>query len=76
MGDFNMEPDNQILSPIMQALQDAAKFFSEPKLSFPSDAPNVKIDYIFVSDDLKVEHADIPEIISSDHRPHVAIVEL
>ena len=76
MGDFNMEPDNQILNPIMQDLQDTAKFFSTYKLSFPSDTPKVKIDYIFVSKDLKVEYADIPEIISSDHRPHVATIEL
>lgn len=76
MGDFNMEPDNQILNPIMQGLQDTAKFFSTYKLSFPSDTPKVKIDYIFVSKDLKVEYADIPEIISSDHRPHVATIEL
>ena len=27
-------------------------------------------------DILKVEYADIPEIISSDHRPHVATIEL
>ena len=76
MGDFNMEPDNQILDPIMQGLQDTAKFFSTNKLSFPSDTPKVKIDYIFVSKDLKVEYADIPEVISSDHRPHVATIEL
>ena len=76
MGDFNMEPDNQILDPIMQSLQDTAKVFSTYKLSFPSDTPKVKIDYIFVSKDLKVEYADIPEIISSDHRPHVATIEL
>ena len=76
MGDFNMEPDNQILNPIMQGLQDTAKFFSTYKLSFPSDTPKVKIDYIFVSEDLKVEYADIPEIISSDHRPHVATIDL
>ena len=76
MGDFNMAPDNQILNPIMQGLQDTAKFFSTYKLSFPSDTPKVKIDYIFVSKDLKVEYADIPEIISSDHRPHVATIEL
>ena len=76
MGDFNMEPDNQILNPIMQSLQDTAKVFSTYKLSFPSDTPRVKIDYIFVSKDLKVEYADIPEIISSDHRPHVATIEL
>ena len=75
MGDFNMEPDNPILNPIMQKLYDTAQAFSAPKLSFPSDTPTVKIDYIFVSKDLKVQFADIPEIVSSDHRPHVATIE-
>lgn len=76
MGDFNMEPDNPILNPIMQKLHDTAKDFSAPKLSFPSDTPGVKIDYIFASKDLNVLCADIPAIISSDHRPHVATIEL
>jgi endonuclease/exonuclease/phosphatase family metal-dependent hydrolase len=76
LGDFNMEPDNPILHPIMQSLNDTAKAFSTPKFSFPSDNPRVKIDYIFVSEDLKVQSADIPEIVSSDHRPHVATIEL
>ncbi len=76
MGDFNMEPDNPILSPIMHRLYDTAQNFSSPKLSFPSDTPTVKIDYIFVSKDLKVQYADIPEIVSSDHRPHLATIEL
>lgn len=76
MGDFNMHPDNPTLAPIMQRLYDTAQNFSSPKLSFPSDAPTVKIDYIFVTDDLEVESADIPEIVSSDHRPHVATIEV
>lgn len=76
MGDFNMQPDNPMLAPIMQRLYDTAQNFSSPKLSFPSDAPTVKIDYIFVTDDLEVESADIPEIVSSDHRPHVATIDV
>ena len=76
MGDLNMEPDNPILNPIMQSLYDTAQNFSAPKLSFPSDTPRMKIDYIFVSKDLKVESADIPDIISSDHRPHIATIVL
>jgi endonuclease/exonuclease/phosphatase family metal-dependent hydrolase len=76
MGDLNMEPNNPILAPIMQKLYDTAQLFSAPKLSFPSDAPRMKIDYIFVSHDLKVECADIPEIVSSDHRPHTATIEV
>ena len=76
MDDFNMEPDNPILGPVMQSLHDTAKDFSTPKFSFPSDTPSVKIDYIFVSKDLKVQCADIPEIISSDHRPYIVTIEL
>ncbi len=76
MGDFNMEPNNPILIPIVQRLYDTSHDFSSPKLSFPSDTPTVKIDYIFVSKDLTVCCADIPEIISSDHRPHIATIEI
>lgn len=76
MGDFNVQPDNPILEPITQKLYDTADKFTSPKLSFPSDVPTVKIDYIFVSKDLVVNGADIPEIISSDHRPHIATVEI
>ncbi|MBQ3602209.1 MAG: endonuclease/exonuclease/phosphatase family protein [Clostridia bacterium] len=76
MGDFNMQPDNENLAPIKQRLCDTAEKFDSPKLSFPSDIPRVKIDYIFVSSDLTVADADIPAIVSSDHRPHVATINI
>ncbi len=76
MGDFNMQPDNEILTPIKQSLCDTAEKFDSPKLSFPSDTPRVKIDYIFVSSDLTAADADIPAIVSSDHRPHVATLNI
>ena len=75
MGDFNMRPENPILNPIRQRLFDTAQLFPAPKLSFPSDAPTMKLDYIFVSDDIRVHSADIPPIVSSDHRPHTATIE-
>lgn len=56
-------------------LRDTAESFTAPKLSFPSDAPRVKIDYIFTSPDLTVTEADIPALIASDHRPHTATLE-
>ena len=74
MGDFNVEPQNELLSPIRERLIDTSVGFCENKLSFPSDKPRIKIDYIFVSRDLKVVSADIAEIVASDHRPHVAEV--
>ena len=75
MGDFNVCPSSDILNPIREKMKDTADFFKEPLLSFPSDNPTRKIDYIFVSPDAKVISADIPAIVASDHRPHTAEIE-
>lgn len=72
MGDFNVEPDDAVLAPIRARMKDAAEAFGMPKLSFPSDAPDRKIDYIYVSPDINVIAADVPDIVASDHRPHTA----
>lgn len=74
MGDFNVIPDDKVLLPIRECMVDAAGFFDAPKLSFPSDNPTIKIDYIFVSKDIQVVEADIPAIVAADHRPHTATV--
>lgn len=76
MGDFNVTPDSEILNPIREKMRDTAECFKEPRLSFPSDKPQMKIDYIFVTPDINVIEADIPTIIASDHRPHTATIEL
>ena len=76
MGDFNLVPNNIILSPIRKKMKDTADWFDEPKLSFPSDAPNRKLDYVFVSKDIEVESADIPAETASDHRPYIATLKL
>ena len=75
MGDFNMKPENPTLRPIFERMKDAAEGFCAEKKSFPSDAPAIKIDYIFASADAKVISADIPAITTSDHRPHIAEIE-
>lgn len=72
MGDFNVRPDNAVLAPIRERLVDAATLFEGERLSFPSDKPNRKIDYIFVTPDLTLLSADIPAVVASDHRPHLA----
>ena len=76
MGDFNLSPQAPELLPIRQRLYDTAERFSEPLLSFPSDRPTVKIDYIFTTYDVSVLAADIPAVVASDHRPHLATIEL
>ena len=74
MGDFNLKPDSPLLAPIFEKMQDAAEGFCADTLSVPTDKPDRKIDYIFVSRDVAVEDADIPAIVAADHRPHVATV--
>jgi endonuclease/exonuclease/phosphatase family metal-dependent hydrolase len=76
MGDFNVIPEDAVLAPIRERMKDTAELFDAPKLSWPSDAPRQKIDYVFVSPDFEVVAADIPEIVASDHRPHTAEVVL
>ena len=75
MGDFNVKPDNPVLAPIFAKMRDASQGFCHTKKSFPSNAPNIKIDYIFVSPDMQVTSSDIPDIIASDHCPHIAEIK-
>lgn len=76
MGDFNVVPEDEVLLPIREKMTDTAELFSQPLLSFPSDNPDRKIDYIFVSHDIKVRNADIPCVVASDHRPHIAEIDM
>jgi len=76
MGDFNVLPDNEVLAPIRARMRDTAELFDCEKFSFPSDNPDRKIDYIFVTPDIEVVSADIPAIVASDHRPHTAEIRI
>lgn len=77
MGDFNLLPEDPILLPLRELLYDAASLLPPGEnMSYPSDAPDQKIDYIMTSGPIKVLQAEIPPIIASDHRPHTALLEL
>lgn len=75
MGDFNVKPEDALLAPIRERMKDTADMFIGPMLSFPSDRPTRKIDYIFVSPDIEIVSAAIPPIVASDHRPHTAEIK-
>jgi endonuclease/exonuclease/phosphatase family metal-dependent hydrolase len=75
MGDFNVTPEDSVLLPLYEKLKDASQGFCKHTPTFPSDKPRIKIDYIFVSPDITVEYAEIPEIIASDHRVHIAEIK-
>ncbi len=76
MGDFNVRPGNPALSPIRDRLADTADAPGGNRPTFPADAPDRKIDYIFVSKDVRVLSADVPELVVSDHRPYLARIEI
>ncbi len=76
MGDFNVLPENPVLNPIRARMQDVSVFICGNADTFPSDAPDRKIDYIFVSPDVEVLRAEVPAIVASDHRPHTAEISL
>lgn len=44
--------------------------------TYPADTPDRRIDYILLSDDVRVVHVQVPAALASDHRPVVADVLL
>ena len=74
MGDLNITPDNEIIQPIYAQLKEVYK--SGGPLTWPSEAPTMKIDYIFVSKDITVKSVETLEKVVSDHLPIVAEIEL
>lgn len=74
MGDFNVEPHDGILMPLQDRLHDAAQRLPAGAFTFSTDNPYKKIDYIFVSRDIAVLKADVPQVGVSDHFPHTATI--
>lgn len=73
MGDYNTNPDHEFLVPIYNIMKDTAQ--GENMLTFPSDAPVEKLDYIFVSNDIKINNAYVAPEIGSDHCAYITEVE-
>lgn len=76
MGDFNVTPEQKLLHPIKEKMFDTSVLFEKALLSYPSDKPQIRIDYLYTSRDLKVLSADIPADVVSDHRPYVAVIKI
>lgn len=73
MGDFNLCPDHPALAPM---LGDGDITYADTDLTFPSDKPDRKIDYIFTNSKVKLISAYVPELVVSDHRPIIAEIEV
>ena len=76
MGDLNVLHGDKILDPIRAVLKDTSDCSETLQLTFPSNKPNRKIDYIFVSDDIKINSFKAEQVVLSDHFPVSAEIEV
>lgn len=76
VGDLNLTPDTPQIQTLRQHLTDTAFLTEDPMLTFTSDAPKEKIDYIFVNEKCRPLAAGIHRVIVSDHFPLWAEVEI
>lgn len=74
MGDFNMDPDDPLIDKLRENLCDTGIGIEQK--TFPSDAPVRRIDYIFVSRDVRVLRAEALPLVVSDHLPYMAEIEI
>jgi len=79
LGDLNAEISEKEISMLYQAsLMDVArKMNPELAYTFTSDNPHRRIDYIFVSYDLRNRTSDVqvPSSTASDHLPVIAVIK-
>lgn len=71
LGDFNAPPDAIELAPLLARFRDAWSAGTGPGYTFSSTAPAKRIDYVLVSDDIRVIEATVPAATASDHLPVV-----
>jgi endonuclease/exonuclease/phosphatase family metal-dependent hydrolase len=70
-GDFNAEPDSQVVRKLREGgLRDAwAECGSGDGLTYPADQPRKRIDYVFLTGTLRCTAAEVIDTKISDHRP-------
>jgi endonuclease/exonuclease/phosphatase family metal-dependent hydrolase len=80
-GDLNERPEGRAATLVSERLWDAWLLGGDASgETYPSDEPSARIDYLFVSDGIRVERAVVPGgpavRAASDHRPVVAELTL
>lgn len=72
MGDFNIQPDDALVARLRERLNDTA---ADTPLTQPSDMPEIKIDYIFTSRDIRSLPMKAYDTTASDHLPVYTDIE-
>ncbi len=76
MGDLNITEDTRHYAALCEFLTDSIAVAQGEVKSFPADAPDRRIDFLFTKGEIKALESRVPSIVVSDHRPFVATVEL
>ncbi|MBE6547130.1 MAG: hypothetical protein E7668_06825 [Ruminococcaceae bacterium] len=74
MGDLNMTAENPLYERLAAVLRDTTHDPMVP-LTFPSNTPRTKIDFIFASEELSTADPRVPETLISDHSPYLIDME-
>jgi endonuclease/exonuclease/phosphatase family metal-dependent hydrolase len=72
MGDMNAGPGQEELAPLFARLKDSWAGHADPGFTVPVDAPDNRIDYIFLAGPIQAVSARVLDTTASDHRPVVA----
>jgi endonuclease/exonuclease/phosphatase family metal-dependent hydrolase len=75
MGDFNVLPDSEFLSPLYARLKSAAKETGNSEFTFATYKPCIQIDYIFAPKSASVNSYTVYTYPVSDHRPISAEID-
>ncbi len=78
-GDFNAESNTQEINMVRKTLIDArelAETTTGPEETWPSDKPETRIDYIFISKHFTVKNYKTVRTLASDHLPVIAKLQL
>ncbi len=78
MGDFNSQPDFPELNLLTKYLIDGwnASNPTEDGFTFPSDEPEIRIDYLLFSLLINIDKCSVPSTTVSDHRPLICEISL
>lgn len=75
LGDFNMEEDNDNIKLLSTKIKNNSYLIEGNNKTYPSNKPNIKIDYIFTKNIL-VKKCEIIKKIVSDHYPVIIDIEI
>ena len=77
LGDFNMEPDCDIIKPLYEYYDDTTPLIEGDINTFSSVEPTRKIDYIMIkkTSNIKIKEVKIIKKVASDHFPLLIEIE-